>query len=69
MTPYDKNQIWNELRRLDKEKLGTCSFKDLMDRHVMIHNVLNETINRLNRLEDEVNELRENNRDVSEETS
>lgn len=57
MTPYDKHQIWTELRRLRHEKVNTCPFKDLMNRVNYIESTNNDLINRVARLEDEIYRL------------
>ena len=57
MTPYDKTQIWNELKRLDKEKANTCPVKDMSNRINYLETNLNWSNMKVRELQDEVQRL------------
>lgn len=54
MTPYEKHQIWGELKRLDRDKVNTCPFQDLMNRVNYMETTQNDMLQTIRRLEDEV---------------
>lgn len=57
MTPYEKHQIWNEMRRLDRVKVNTCPFEDLMNRVNYLETTNNDMKQSIVRLEHEVQRL------------
>lgn len=57
MTPYDKNQIWTELKRLQRVKIDLCPFKDLMHRVNDLETTNNDLRNRVRSLEDDIQRI------------
>lgn len=57
MNPYEISRINGELRRLDRTKVNTCPFEDLMNRVNYLETTNNDLVQRVRRLEDEVQRL------------
>lgn len=57
MTPFEKNQIWNELKDLRRNKVGRCAFEDLMKRVNYLETTNNDLINRVRSLEDDIQRI------------
>lgn len=57
MTPYDRQQIWDKFRQLDKEKINRCSFESLMNRVNYLETTNADFKQRIDRLEQEVQDI------------
>ena len=59
MTPHDKRIIWDELKRLERDKANTCPVKEMSNRINYLETTLNDMRQDIVRLLSDVQDLQD----------
>lgn len=63
MTPHDKRIIWDELKRLERDKANTCPVKEMSNRINYLETTLNDMRQDIVRLLSDVQDLQDSMED------